>query len=102
MISTRYREEFDNRASEWDGDMTVWLREHAEDNSEQRKRLLQNLRKVMRDELTPRQRQMVELYYFQRKNIPVIAKELGLNSSTVCRTLHRGMNRIRRYLKYSF
>ena len=26
---------FDARSSEWIGDMTVWLRDHAEDNSEQ-------------------------------------------------------------------
>ncbi len=82
--------------------MTVWLRENAADNSDQRERLLKNLRKVMRDELTPRQRQIVEMYYFQRKNMPAIAKELGLNGSTVSRTLKRGKARIQRYLKYSF
>lgn len=102
MKSTRYEGPFDTRASEWIGDMTVWLRENAPDNSEQRERLFRNLHKVMEDELTPRQRQMVEMYYFQRKNIPKIAEELGLNRSTVCRTLHRGKDRIRRFLKYSF
>lgn len=30
---------FDARSSEWIGDMTVWLRDHAEDNSEQLERL---------------------------------------------------------------
>ena len=81
MNSTRYKEKFDTRASEWIGDMAVWH---------------------LGNELTPRQRQMVTMYYFQRKNIPVIAEELGINRSTVSRTLKRGRARIQRYLKYSF
>lgn len=102
MNSTRYKEKFDTRASEWIGDMTAWHLKNDPDNREQRERLFRNLRKVMKDELTPRQRQMVTMYYFQRKNIPVIANELGLNPSTVSRTLKRGRARIQRYLKYSF
>lgn len=102
MKSTRYEETFDARASEWIGDMAVWIRQNAPDNSEQHERILRNLPKVMKNELTPRQRQMVEMYFFQRKNIPAIEKELGIDRSTVSRTLHRGMDRIRRFLKYSF
>lgn len=102
MKNTRYEGGLDTRASEWIGDMTVWLRENAADNSEQRERLLRNLRKVIAQELTPRQRQVVEMYYFQQKNIPAISRELGVNTSVVSRTLRRGKNRIRRYLKYSF
>ncbi len=102
MNSTRYKEKFDTRASEWIGDMTVWRLKNDPDNKEQHERLLRNLRKVMRNELTPRQRQMVTMYYFQRKNIPVIAEELGLNRSTVSRTLKRGRDRIQKFLKYSF
>lgn len=102
MRGTRYRETFDTRASEWIGDMTVWLRQNAPDNSEQLERLKRNLRKAISDELTPRQRQMMEMYYFQKLNIPTIANELGLNRSTVSRTLKRGRNRIHRCLKYSF
>ena len=102
MKSTRYRETFDTRASEWIGDMTVWIRENAPDNSEQYERLKRNLRKAINDDLTPRQRMMMEMYYFQKINIPAIANELGVNRSTVSRTLKRGRNRIRRCLEYSF
>lgn len=101
MKTTRYRETLDTRASEWIGDMTVWLRQNAPDNSEQHERVLRNLPKVMKEELTPRQRQMVDMYFCQRKTIPAIAKELEINRSTVSRTLHRGMDNIRRCLKYS-
>ena len=102
MKSTRYEETFDTRASEWIGDMAVWLRQNASDNSEQHERLLRNLPKVIKFELTPRQRQVVVMYYFQRKNIPEIAAELGLSRSTISRTLKRGRDRIQKYLKYSF
>lgn len=101
MKRTRF-EPFGARASEWIGDMTVWLRENAADNREQYERLKRNLRAAIRDDLTPRQRQMMEMYYFQKTSVPDIARELGINRSTVSRTLKRGRERIRRCLKYSF
>ncbi len=101
MKGSRYEGPFDTRASEWIGDMAVWHQKNDPDNSEQRERMFRNLHKVIRDELTPRQKQMVEMYFFQHKNIPAIAKELGVNRSTVSRTLNRGMGRIQKYLKYS-
>lgn len=102
MRALPFREVYSTRASEWIGDMAVWNQTHASDNSEQRARLLRNLHKVIENELTSRQRQMVEMYYFQEKNVTEIADELGLNISTVSKTLSRGKNRIRRFLKYSF
>ena len=47
---------FENRSSEWMGDMTVWLRANAGDNSEQMARLRRNLRRAREQELTKRQR----------------------------------------------
>ena len=38
MTGTR----FESRSSEWAGDLTVWLRAHAEDNGEQMERLQLN------------------------------------------------------------
>lgn len=93
---------FDTRASEWAGDMTVWLRENANDNEEQMDRLLRNLRKAMEEELTPRQRQMIKMRFYQNMNGAEIAKELRLNRSTVSRTLRRAQARLRRCLRYSF
>ena len=92
---------FDTRASEWIGDLTVWNRAHAQDNAEQLARLRRNLRRAREQELTPRQRQMVELYYDRGMNIPQIAGELGLNPSTVSRTLRRARNRLYRCLRYA-
>ena len=101
MRNTRYESPFDTRASEWIGDLTVWTRQNAGDNSERLERLRRNLRQARERELTPRQRQMLELYYDQGMTIPQIAGELGLNRSTVSRTLSRGRKRLKRYLQYS-
>lgn len=93
---------FDTRSSEWIGDMTVWMRENAEDNTLQLERMKRNLRIAREKELTPRQRCMLELYYDRQMSVTEIAEELCVNVSTVSRTLQRARNRLRRYLQYSF
>ena len=100
MKSTRF-ERFDTRASEWIGDLTVWNRQNAEDNSERLDRLRRGLRQAREQELTPRQRQMLELYFDRGMTIPQIAEELGLNRSTVSRTLRRAKDRLYRCLRYA-
>ena len=92
---------FDTRSSEWAGDMTVWLRENADDNQEQMERLLRNLRKARVQELTPRQQQMLSMRFEQNMSVTEIARELGLNCSTVSRTLRRAQERLRRCLQYA-
>ena len=92
---------FDTRSSEWAGDMTVWLREQANDNQEQMERLRRNLRRAREQELTPRQQQILTLRYEQNMNGAEIARMLGLNRSTVSRTIRRAQERLRRCLQYA-
>lgn len=61
---------------------------------------LKRVKNVIEQELTPLQRETVLAYYFQGRNICQIAKEREVNKSTVCRTLHRAEDRIRRCLRY--
>jgi RNA polymerase sigma factor (sigma-70 family) len=61
---------------------------------------LQRVRRVIEEELTPIQRQVLIAYYFQQMTIPQIAQDRGVYKSTVSRTLHRAENKLRRYLKY--
>ena len=61
---------------------------------------LQRIQQVIRRELTELQRQTLLSYYFQRMIIPEIAARRGVHKSTVCRTLRRAENKLRRYLKY--
>lgn len=91
---------FDTRSSEWLGDMTVWLRNNANTNSELLTRLRQNLRRARQQELTPRQQQVLTLYYDQGMNMTQIAQTLGVNCSTVSRTIRRAKQRLYRCLRY--
>ena len=61
---------------------------------------LRRIRHVMDAELTEAQRQALEGYYLQKKNIPQLARECGVNKSTICRTLQRAERRLRRFLRY--
>ena len=92
---------FDTRSSEWSGDMTVWLRENSEDNSLRLERLRRNLRRARELELTPCQRQVLELHYDQSMSVTQIARRLGVNPSTVSRNLRRAQERLRRCLQYT-
>ena len=89
------------RNNEFLGDLTVWKLDNSEDNSEQLERLRRNLRKARDQELTPRQRQMLEMYYDEGKTMGKIALRLKVNKSTVSRTIARGRKRLHHYLKYS-
>ena len=89
------------RDTEFMGDLAAWERENGEDNSEQLERLRRNLRRVRRAELTPRQAQLLHLYYDLGYSMSGIAGELGIDKSTVSRTISRGRERLKRYLQYS-
>jgi RNA polymerase sigma factor (sigma-70 family) len=55
---------------------------------------------VVDNELTDRQKYILTAYYWERKTLQVIADELGIQKSTVWRTLQRGKTRVAKYLKY--
>ena len=61
---------------------------------------IKRVQRVIREELTELQRQTLTAYYFQQQTIPQIARERGVNKSTVSRTLRRAEEKLRRYLRY--
>ena len=81
-------------------DMAVYAGLISESNEEQMGRLKRNLVRALRNDITPRQRQYMILYYGKCMNIPQIAREMGVNKSTVSRTLERGRKRLYRCLRY--
>ena len=89
------------RASEFQGDLTVWLRSQAGTNDEALERLQKNLTAVIRDELTPKQQEVLQLYYFEGLRMKDIAELLKVNRSTVSRNLKGAQRKLVKYLKYS-
>lgn len=56
--------------------------------------------RVIQEELTETQRQVLMAYYFQERTVTQIAEERGVNKSTISRTLRRAEDRLKRFLKY--
>ena len=56
---------------------------------------------LMEEELTPRQREVLALYYDRGLKMSQIARKLGINRSTVSRTIGRAKQRLYRYLQYT-
>ena len=88
------------RNNEVYGDMAAWLRENAEDNESDVRRLKRNLRLAREEELTPRQRQLMQMRFEQNMSVSEIAEALGLDKSTVSRTITRAKQRLYKCLRY--
>lgn len=59
------------------------------------------LKVAIRQELTGRQRECIELYFMERLTMDEIGKRLGIGKSTVYKHLHTAKARIRRVLAYA-
>ena len=63
-------------------------------------RLKKNLVRALQEDVTDRQREFLLLYYAQGLNMRQIGERLGVDKSTVSRTIKRGEARLRRCLRY--
>ena len=81
--------------------LCLWRQEQSGDNQERIRRLLSNLPLAVQQELTPRQREILQMRFTGGMSITGIAKELGLNKSTVSRSRTRSVERLYRSLRYS-
>ena len=95
MPSTRYR-----RGGPYAADMAVYARQMSADNSGEISRLKRNLIRALREDVTPKQRQVLLLYYAEGLNMREIGERLGVDKSTVSRTIRRGELRLQRCLRY--
>lgn len=64
--------------------------------------VLRVLRRAMEGELTQRQRQCLELYYFQGLTQEETGRRLGVTAATVSRHIKRARERLQQVLVYSF
>lgn len=81
-------------------DMAVYTRQISSDNSAEMSRLKRNLIRALREDVTPRQRLVLTLYYAEGMNMREIGEKLGVDKSTVSRTIKRGERRLQRCLRY--
>lgn len=89
------------RNNEVYGDLQAWMAANAEDNESDIRRLKRNLRMAREEELTERQKQIVHMHFEQEMTVTQIANALGVNKSTVSRTLRRGKRRLKHCLRYT-
>lgn len=61
---------------------------------------IKRMRSVMSRELTPLQSLVLQEVYFGEKTQVQLAQELGVTRSSVCHTLRRAKERLRRFLRY--
>ena len=73
---------------------------NGKSNDEQLLRLKDAVTKVIKNELTKRQREILDLYFFQNKSVEEIADLLDVNKSTISRTKNRAIDKIKRFLQY--
>ena len=95
MPNTRYR-----KGKLYAADMAMYSRQIAADNSQEISRLKRNRIRCLREDVTAKQRQMILLYYAEGKNMREIGEAMGIDKSTVSRTIKRGERRLRRCLRY--
>ena len=61
---------------------------------------IQRVNRVIAEEMTSNQREILLAYYIENKKIIEIAEDRGVHKSTVSRTLKRAERKLRRYLRY--
>ncbi len=64
-----------------------------------RKEQVKQMKAAIREELTELQRDILVAYYFENRTLVQIAEERNVNKSTICRTLKRAEDKLRRFLQ---
>lgn len=79
----------------------LWLMGEVEDNHAELNKVKQILPIVINECCTTVQKTYITHYFVNGMSIPQIAKVYGLNPSTVSKTIHRGLTRAYKYLRFS-
>lgn len=79
-----------------------WLRgENTDDAADFHLHTLKALKVAMEEELSPLQREYIERFFFQGVDMKSIGEELGVDQSTVSRTINRGLDKLYHVLRYA-
>ena len=80
--------------------MSLYAQQMSQEEDQEMDRLKRNLLLALREDVTPRQRQLLLLYYGEGLTMQNIAQRLKIDRSTVSRTILRGERRLQRCLRY--
>ena len=84
---------------------SLWINEHESHNREeeynrehleQQQKLTAHIEKFF-DRLSPRQRQIINLYYVEQRKYEDICRIMGINYQSVRNLMHRSILRLRSY-----
>ncbi len=97
MSGTRYR-----RGGIYAADMARYARMISEENTntEELDRVKIALWRALHEDITEKQRRYLLLYYAEGMKMSEIGEQMGVDKSTVSRTIKRGEDRLRRCLRY--
>lgn len=97
MAGTRYR-----RGGLYAADMANYARMLSEENTntEEMSRVKLALWRALHEDITDKQREYMLLYYGEGLNMVEIGQQMGVDKSTVSRTIRRGEQTLRRCLRY--
>ena len=84
----------------FESDMAKLAKLAENSNSEKIQTLKRMVSLVILEELSDRQREVLDMYFNQKMNFSQIARTLKVNKSTVSRIKTCAFNKIRRILKY--
>lgn len=81
-----------------------WTRSQSDSETDipYRTNLHSLLHTVIDNELTDIEKYTIENHYFENKTVSEIAFDLGVNPSTVTRTISRAERKIEKFMKYAF
>lgn len=94
-IRESYKDTFSGEADE--GIRAILFDQSDEDSTKRLKKILLN---IIKNELTPRQKEIIMLYYFKRTDIVTIGKLLGITPQSVSVTMRRARLKMYRILRY--
>lgn len=102
MAETKYAGTRYRRGKAAAADMAVYMRQISDMNTNAAKldRMKRNLIRALNEDVTEKQRAYLALYYAEGLNMREIGERLGVDKSTVSRTVKRGEERLRRILRY--
>lgn len=78
-----------------------WRSAEGDEPSEKLARLAAHLPRAIEEELTPRQRQIVHLHFYDGLSVTQIARQLEVHPSTVTRSLQRSARKLQHILLYT-